>query len=425
MKRIIGRLSKERSEYYLYLVRECMSSLSRAEDYYSMHMFPSSDRMLFHSAELFWKSLIILSDHVFDWKHEPPSDEFSKISTDILSDREKAELYKLVAQLPEARRQFAIYGYVEKGRKTAVAPNITQQDVDQDLRIVVRLVETLRRIHLFQVSEPPVRVGILSGYVDNLTKETPCSSYPYSGFKKASEWVDDLRTLSTDKGPLFAPEQIPVSALGSWSYPMVVNPFGECIPEKGVGRGIALRTILEYVRDGGILVNSAGHPFIYGWNVDVPSNNRQLLVSYAAMTTAQIKLDERGKLQIIPAPGAIFPGDALVLTAEFGVRCVWDLPTMVGPQEIEVTYSERLHPLISGKAKVFRPIVPDRGGHTIPLASAETQAWGSVYPVAAIPYGRGFLISLGLSLDGEREYWMALEMIKTLATKGLDTLLSH
>jgi hypothetical protein len=55
-------------------------------------MYPSADRMLFHSAELFWKSLIVLSDQVFDFEHQPRLKEFAKISEDVLPSAKKAEL---------------------------------------------------------------------------------------------------------------------------------------------------------------------------------------------------------------------------------------------------------------------------------------------------------------------------------------------
>jgi hypothetical protein len=195
MKRILDLLPQERKEYYLYLVRECLSSLARAEDYYSMHMYPSSDRMLFYSAELFWKALIVLSKQVFDWGHEPEtSQEFGKISEDILPSTERARLYKIVAELPEMRRNLAIYGYVERGRRVDVAPSriISAHDVDQGFARVRSLVETLRHVHFFQTSSPPIRVGVLSGYVNSPTTETRCESHPYSGFGTTFRWMHDL-----------------------------------------------------------------------------------------------------------------------------------------------------------------------------------------------------------------------------------------
>lgn len=391
-----------------------------------MHMYPSADRMLFHSAELFWKSLIVLSDKIFDWTHEPDSSEFSKISDDILSSSERARLFGLIAGLPEMRRNLATYGYTEKGRKTAINPNkiLQPHDVFQDLKTVTDLVETLKRIHLFQMSEIPIKVGVLSGYVNDPKKETPCESYPHSGFRKASQWVDQLKMLSSGGARLFDPQLVPVSDLGTGFYPVVINPFGECFPEKGHGRGVALATILEYIRDGGIFVNSAGHPFIYAWDVDAKSENLFQPVSYVAVTRKAVELDEEGKERMVEASGALFPGDSLILTTEFKVSCAWDKPGQVGPQETELTYDKRLNQSLPTKARVFRPIAADKDSRVIALASATTKTWGLVYPIAAIPHGRGFLVSCGMNLDGEKECNIVLELVRMLATKGLDSLIS-
>jgi hypothetical protein len=429
VKRVLSSIAQERREYFLYLVRESLSSLSRAEDYYSMHMYPSADRMLFHSAELFWKSLIVLSDQVFDFEHEPPLKEFAKISEDVLSSAKKAELYKITSELSEARRNLAIYGYVERGRKVSIAPSrlISSRDVDQDLERVRTLAEALRRVHLFQVSSNPIKVGVLSGYVSNPVREVRCQSYMYSQFGTVSRWTEDLKKSYGEElfSELFAPVEINVADLGSGFYPIAINPFGECFPEKGVGKGVALQTILEYIRDGGIFVNTAGHPFIYTWNVSAASDNQRMLVSsFSTITGVQIKRNQEGELQIVPVGTTSFPGDALALTTEIKAQCAWDRPDagVVGPQELDLRFGTTIH-RIDEKANVFRPILPDSLDRTIPLAIAENKSWGRVYPIAAIPYGRGFLVSCGLSLNEKREYRILLETIEAVARNGLDMLL--
>ncbi len=41
---------------------------------------------------------------------------------------------------------------------------------------------------------------------------------------------------------------------------------------------MGFKTIVSYIRDGGIFVNSGGQPFAYSW--DVNTGNSQLLVSF-------------------------------------------------------------------------------------------------------------------------------------------------
>jgi hypothetical protein len=434
MKRVLGSLGKSLKEYYLYLVRECLSSLSRAEDYYSMHMYSSCDRMLFQSAEFFWKSLVVLSGQRFEHQHQAGKNELSKISDDILMAEDRAQLYKILSELPDSRRELATYGYIEKN-KALVAPDkiLQPEDVTQDLDRVRRLIEALRRIHLTQMSEPPIRIGVLSGFVSEPGKEKPCRAYPNSTLRNASQWVDDLEKSNVDPyqpfdiGDLFAPVEISVAELGSGFYPIVINPFGECFPEKGQGRGVALQTILEYIRDGGIFVNSAGHPFIYTWDVDAPSENLRHLISYINIVTGiDVKKINENQFELLAKGGAKFPGDALILNSEFKATAAWDLPTLIGPHEVEIRYSDKLKrtPSFKRTAKVFRPIVADSPSNPIPLVVTDDKSWGEVYPVAAVPYGRGFLVSCGMSLDAEREHSILLDIIETLARNGLDSLFS-
>jgi hypothetical protein len=227
------------------------------------------------------------------------------------------------------------------------------------------------------------------------------------------------------KGGLFIPEEIEVAKMGSELYPLVINPFGECFPEKGEGRGVALDTILAYVRDGGIFVNAGGHPFIYTWNVDVTASNQRPLVSYIRVPTEfKISKNERGELEMIVGEGARFLGDALILTTEFKAVCAWDRLGVVGSQEVDVTHAEKLGRDLKDRANVFRPIVTDGPVHVVPLVVTGSQLWGPVCPIAAIPYGRGSLISCGMNLDGEKEYKILLGVIERLARMGFDTLLS-
>jgi len=149
-----------------------------------------------------------------------------------------------------------------------------------------------------------------------------------------------------------------------------------------------------------------------------------LVSSFSTITGVQLKRNQEGELQIVPVGTTSFPGDALALTTEIKAQCAWDRPDVgvVGPQELDLRFGTAIH-RVDGKANVFRPILPDRLGRTIPLAIAENKAWGRVYPIAAIPYGRGFLVSCGLSLNEKREYRILLEMIEAVARNGLDMLL--
>lgn len=48
---------------------------------------------------------------------------------------------------------------------------------------------------------------------------------------------------------------------------------------------------------------------------------------------------------------------------------------------------------------------------------------GRVYPVAAIKFGRGFLIHNGMNLDQEREYKVLFDIVKRLSLVGYEGLI--
>jgi hypothetical protein len=73
------------------------------------------------------------------------------------------------------------------------------------------------------------------------------------------------------------------------------------------------------------------------------------------------------------------------------------------------------------RAKVYRP-VRVLSDNFQPLVHSAESLWGRVYPVAAIKFGRGFLIHTGISLDEEREYKLLLDIIKRLSLVGYESL---
>ena len=55
----------------------------------------------------------------------------------------------------------------------------------------------------------------------------------------------------------------------SMRYVAVINPYGECYPEKDMGERTTFKQIKKYVNEGGIFVSTCGCAFWYAWNKDV------------------------------------------------------------------------------------------------------------------------------------------------------------
>ena len=421
MKRLLKKLDKDKQDYYNFLAHECFAGLSDAEDDFVAYRFASSAVRLFYSSEFFWKALITLSNKYLEKVHEITQVYMSQISEDLITGDERIKIYNILTKFPEIRRELAIYGYYEwKGKQISPPSKVfAKESVKEDLEAVSYLVNRLRRIHFYQVFDPPVKIAVLSGYVEKTGYEKPCEArgYTWSGYRKAKEWIDDLNELKAPDGSrLFEASLASVGELSSGIFPVTINPFGETYPEKGKVEGLAFEGISQYIREGGIFVNSAGHPFIYTW--DVETGDWQPVISFIG-TRIVSEIQPNGT--IIVKEGAVIPKNALLLARKFGLELVWDDP-VAGPQEVDIEYDEYLGDKKQKmKAMVFRP-AKQISSSVIPLVRSQTTMWGEVYPVLAVKYGRGFLIHTGMSLDGEREYKILLDIINRIAVKGYEVL---
>jgi hypothetical protein len=169
----------------------------------------------------------------------------------------------------------------------------------------------------------------------------------------------------------------------------------------GNTEGIGFKTILSYIRDGGIFVNSGGQPFVYSWDVNTGSHFIPALSNIESSYIEGIP-----KLSINTNLG--IPHEALLLKRYFNVETAWDHPekNIVGPKEVDIQFDQLLgddtKPIT--KTNVYRP-AKELSDKTIPLAHCSDKSiCGNVYPVVAVKFGRGFLIDAGMSLDEEREY---------------------
>ena len=149
----------------------------------------------------------------------------------------------------------------------------------------------------------------------------------------------------------------PISHIGNSALSIILNPFGEAYPELGNAEGVAFRTIVSYIRDGGIFVNSGGQPFTYSW--DVNSGNSRLLVRFIpALSDVQTNyVDGIPVLQI--KEGLRVSSEALLLKRYFGLVTEWDNPSnnILGPKETDIEFDKIVGQDKPGtKAKVYRPV---------------------------------------------------------------------
>jgi hypothetical protein len=426
-KRLLNNLRKDQQEYYIFLAKECFSGFRNAEYNLNVYSYPSCYAWLFHSSEFFWKSLTILSNNYFDPKHEASEADMAKISNDLLSDDEKIKAYNILSSFPKIKRDLVRYGYHEKGTNVTTSPeaafNLDRENTEVDLRRVSWLINKLREIHYCQIFDPPIRIGILSGYV-RARKEKPCSYYPHSNYRKSAQWMLDLKDVKNGNGSyLFQVSLTSISNLSNGGFSIIINPFGEAYPELGGAVGVGLNTILSYIRDGGIFVNSGGQPFVYSWDVNTGSHN--LVINFIPISRYVESNYDEAMPVLSRNESLVIPQEALVLKRYFDIETEWDHPEkeIVGPIEVEIEFDEILgNDKPKTRAKVYKPI-RQLSDNVRPLVHCPESLWGGrVYPVAAIKFGRGFLIYTGMNLDEEREYKLLLDIVKRLSLVGNEVL---
>lgn len=415
----LSKLSKPQQDYYIFLAKECFAGFSNAEDNFNIYRFASCNAWLFHSSEFFWKALTVLSGNYFNPTHEASQVDMRKISSEILSDDDKVRVYNILSKFPDIRRDLARYGYYEKEGVTKSPYDVfNKDDTKTSINEVGFLINKLREIHYYQIFEPPIKIGILSGYI-SARNEKPCSYYPHSGYKKAVQWMLDLKNIKygDNRLNLFNASLTPISSINAFS--VIINPFGEAYPESGNAEGVGFKTIASYIRDGGIFVNSGGQPFVYSW--DVNTGNSQLLVSFIP-SISDVQTSYVDGIPVLQIKESLkVPSESLLLKRHFGLDTEWDNPTnnIVGPKETEVEFDNILgQDKPRSKAKVYRPAIK-LSQDVIPLAHSSNS---NIYPVVAIKFGRGFLIHTGMSIDEEREYKLLLDIVTRLCLVGYETL---
>jgi hypothetical protein len=271
----LSKLSKLQQYYYNFLAKECFAGFSNAEDNFNICRYASCNAWLFHSSEFFWKALTVLSGNYFNPTHEASQVDMKKISNEILSDDDKSRVYHILSKFPSIRRDLTRYGYYGKEAVTKSPFDVfNKEDTKTSLNEVSFLINKLREIHYYQIFEPPIKIGILSGYI-GARNENPCSYYPHSGYRKAVQWMLDLKNIKYDDNRLnlLNASMTAISSISAFS--VILNPFGEAYPESGNSEGVGFKTIASYIRDGGIFVNSGGQS-----NCLSNTGNSQLLISF-------------------------------------------------------------------------------------------------------------------------------------------------
>lgn len=253
----------------------------------------------------------------------------------------------------------------------------------------------------------PRKIGILNGYVDEEdSREKPCNKYTFSEFK-IEDWEKRFSQITDSGKPKFAVERIPISKVGN-EYAVIVNPFGEVYPEKEVKSRFVFNHLKNYVEDGGVLVNVAGFPFFYAWNVltgaEEPIVDEKMLVPESIRTEGGQFYVERFRMLLN------FVGS--LSWRELGIITTSDTPKVSGVKEREVYQTTEDKKIggdlvtVGGQNKVyeFRAVRKDATKDAVPLLRAKREDFGEVYPIASIRRGFGYMIVCGMHTKSVSEF---------------------
>lgn len=203
-------------------------------------------------------------------------------------------------------------------------------------------------------------------------------------------------------------------------YPMIINPFGELYPEEDVSNMTVLKSIMRYIKMGGVFVNIAGLPFFYmrDFKNNIEDITGPMLQYYIGGKPSQLSkakglLDTYQPVTMLE-PSVTDAGSSLVNTwlyKNLGIRTTLTSARLVKVRTVEDSYFKKLIP---NKEEVevqeFRSAIRCEitNAKLIPILVAKlthrvTGQPRAFYPIAAVKYGVGYLIMVGMALEKKRE----------------------
>ncbi len=240
------------------------------------------------------------------------------------------------------------------------------------------------------------KVGILNGAVDNTLDEVTCGAVksPFTKYSK-KDWADALRQKGYDC------EDISISSISD-KYTLILNPFGEEYPETDLNMLSSFNKIVEYVSKGGVFVCAGGLSFWYAWltpktptGVSLTKEEDRRIPIFDRGTAVISSIKVEGEKVVVETVAPLYSG--LYGKMFFGVEVTGNNPTPVQLKE-DHDFDGLLKPWGQPTVSEFRATVGSAFLPIIPVVHA-TRGELHFYPIVAVGYMLGYLISAGINLN--------------------------
>lgn len=214
-------------------------------------------------------------------------------------------------------------------------------------------------------------------------------------------------------------------------YDAIINPYGECYPEKDILEKISFKMIKKYVKKGGIFVNISGCPFWFNCNklsLGNPSTAKEVYgISGDTVPTnkiANIPINQQGTQIQTPVYKTILnnpiynpnPVQSLVDTLSFEELGILTTTGGIVLRKVYQSDRENDHDIeffgdlsnVGGTDYIFefravrKPVqscVPIlRSEHVIKYNPDQSELM-EIYPLVSVPCGNGYFVITGMHMD--------------------------
>jgi len=405
-----GKMLEKRLPSYdlaLWYSSKAKAYLREGEKFFQEFRYPECVSSFGASIEFALKSICAFLGADYKWEHSV-SRPLIHLSVKYPKYSEQLSRAALISSRwvgsNEQTRVLANYGNQDAG--VPATKIIGKKDIEL---IKIDAIEVCRLLHLVEIKQKfnlPRKLGILNGFVDESDSlEKPCSKYPFTEFK-IEDWEKRFSQISDAGKSKYEIEKIPLSKVGN-EFAVIINPFGEAYPERDVKKRIAFNVLKNYIEDGGVLVNVAGFPFFYAW--DVTKGVEKPIVDEKTLVPESVRI--QGKEFYIDRFRLLLNFAGSLLWRELDAITTSDTPEFGGINQLEVYQNEEDKEIAGNiidagdekKVHEFRALRKETKG-LIPFLRAKRPDFGEVYPIAAVHIGFGHLIVGGMHTKSLSEF---------------------